>query len=329
MTRNRRRKAAIRTQQAAHGVPYMVARRLNGESTARPSVGHATAKVEVLPPLSDWTRAKSCQLWADTANHHGPLVALTISRGDQWWKLDDLAREVAGALQDQPDEQRGVWIHVGRYVVTKQEHLDGIAAVLDAAGALSRLTVRSVPNASHCEHASCRRRRGEPPAPRVERSGLDHRGSGVVLGPLLSLAEVMEQHPQLNTFGIGVFDPLRKTAGQRAAELASGREKLAEREAAVLEIAAWLRENVAPIKTPTVGSYSMKHVVERATEYLTNGELIAAALVAGYPVKFVPGPNPLLGMSARDVSRIDTATLSRGPFGGRGPAATDRDDLDD
>src|SRR5687768_8445613 len=37
-----------------------------------------------------------------------------------------------------------------------------------------------------------------------------------------------------------------------------------KREAAVLEIAAWLRENVAPIKTLTVGSYSMKHVVERA-----------------------------------------------------------------
>lgn len=71
------------------------------------------------------------------------------------------------------------------------------------------------------------------------------------------------------------------------AELASGREKLAEREAVVLEIAAWLRENVAPIKTPTVGSYSMKHVVERATEYMTNGERIAAALVAGYPVKFI------------------------------------------
>lgn len=91
--------------------------------------------------------------------------------------------------------------------MTKREHLDGIAAVLDAAGALSRLTVRSVPNAAHCEHASCRRRRGEPPAPRMVRSRLDHRPSGVDFGPLLSLAEVMEQHPQLNTFGIGVFAP--------------------------------------------------------------------------------------------------------------------------
>ena len=64
----------------------------------------------------------------------------------------------------------------------------------------------------------------------------------------------------------------------------------------MLEIAAWLRENIAPIKTPTVGSYSMKHVVEGATgDYMTNGELIAAALVAGYPVRFVPGPNRRVG----------------------------------
>jgi hypothetical protein len=206
--------------------------------------------------------------------------------------------------------------------VTKREYLDGIAAVLDAADALSRLTVRSVPDAAHCEHASCRRRRGEPPAPRAPRavrSRSDHRASGAVLGPALSLAEVMDQHPQLNTFGLGVFAPLRKTAGQRAAELASGREELAEREAAVLEIAAWLRENIAPIKTPTFGSYTMKHVVEHAIgEYVTNGELIAAALVAGYPARLVPGPNPLFGMSARDVHRIDTATRSRGRFGSRG-----------
>lgn len=139
----------------------------------------------------------------------------------------------------------------------------------------------------------------------------------------------MDQHPRLNTFGIGVYDPLRKTRGQREAELASGRMELAEREAAVLEIAAWLWENIAPIKTPTFGSYSMKHVVERAIgTYVTNGELIAAALVAGYPVKYVPGPNPLLGMSTRDVRRIETATRSGSSVGNRAQTVADRNDPD-
>jgi len=125
-------------------------------------------------------------------------------------------------------------------------------------------------------------------------------------GSPLSLAEVMEQHPELGRFGIGTFEPRKKTPEQRGAELAEGRRELADREAFVIEIAGWLQENIAPIKTPTVGSYRLKHVVERAIgEYVANGELIAAALLAGYPFKYTDGPNPLFGMSARDVDRVD------------------------
>jgi hypothetical protein len=80
MTRNRRRKIAIRIRQAALDVSYMVARRLITGSTGDPAAGQATAKVEVLPPLSAWTRPNFCQWWVDTANQHGPLTALTISR---------------------------------------------------------------------------------------------------------------------------------------------------------------------------------------------------------------------------------------------------------
>ncbi|WP_019311232.1 hypothetical protein [Kocuria rhizophila] len=127
-------------------------------------------------------------------------------------------------------------------------------------------------------------------------------------GPTLSLAQVMEQHPKLNFFGIGIFDSRSKTADQRQADLADGRAKLVARESAVLGIATWLIENIAPIKTPTVGSYHMKHVVEKAIgKYVSNGELIAAALVAGYAFKYTDGPNPLLGMSERDLKRLAQA----------------------
>src|SRR5690242_3795296 len=70
-----------------------------------------------------------------------------------------------------------------------------------------------------------------------------------------TLAEVMQQHPLLSSFGIGVYETRRKTPEQRRTELAAGREELAAGEARVLETVAWLRENIAPIKTPTVGSY--------------------------------------------------------------------------
>jgi hypothetical protein len=103
----------------------------------------------------------------------------------------------------------------------------------------------------------------------------------------------------------------RKTPEQRRDELADERVALAGQEAKVLEVATWLRGNVTPIKTPTVGSYRMKHVVERAiSKYVTNGELIAAALIAGYRFKYTAGPNMLFGMSTRDVKRIDSARLS-------------------
>ncbi len=122
---------------------------------------------------------------------------------------------------------------------------------------------------------------------------------------ITAFAEVMQQHPQLNSFGIGVFHARRKTAEQRQTDLAAGREELAGGVAMVMETAAWLRENITPIKTPTASSYSVKYVMERATgSYVTNGEFIAAALLAGYTFKYAQ-PNVLFGMSDRDLKRMN------------------------
>ena len=124
-----------------------------------------------------------------------------------------------------------------------------------------------------------------------------------------TLTDVMQLHPLLGEFGIGVWDlrvPRGATPEQRRATLAADREELAGREDTVAETAAWLRENITPIKTPGVNSYGMKHVMERATgRYVTNGEFIAAALIAGYAFRYTEGPNVLFGMSARDVRRVD------------------------
>ena len=127
-----------------------------------------------------------------------------------------------------------------------------------------------------------------------------------------TLAAVMEQHPLLNSHGIGVFDAHRKTREQREADLTAGRQELVDREAMVMTVASWLCDNIMPIQTPTADSYHMKHVVERALgEYVSNGELIAAALVAGYSFKHTEGPNVELGMSARDVKRVGSETSSQ------------------
>lgn len=117
------------------------------------------------------------------------------------------------------------------------------------------------------------------------------------------LAEVMEQHPQLNSFGLGVFDPSGKPGRVRDAELAKGRAELAEREARVYEIVAWLRDNLRPIQTPRWDSYGLKHLVEDQLGYITNGELIAAALIVGYSYRYRT-PNVEFGISARDIRRF-------------------------
>jgi hypothetical protein len=42
-------------------------------------------------------------------------------------------------------------------------------------------------------------------------------------------------------------------------------------------------------------------------QYVANGELIAAALMAGYPMSRPHGPNAQFGMSQRDVNRVRAA----------------------
>ncbi len=121
-----------------------------------------------------------------------------------------------------------------------------------------------------------------------------------------ALAEVMGEHPLLTYFGIGDFNAYQNTPEERRAEVAAQREELAAHEHGVAEVAAWLRQNIAPIKTPGIGSYGLKHLIEKQIgRYVSNGEAIAAALVAGYAFRYET-PNVAFGMSRRDVNRLRT-----------------------
>lgn len=123
---------------------------------------------------------------------------------------------------------------------------------------------------------------------------------------IAAMDEVMREHPRLSSFGIGVFQPWLKTAGQRRAELAVGRDELAASVVKVMETAVWLRDSITPIRTPTAGSYGVKHAMEQATgRYVTNGVFIAAALIGGYTFRY-DQPNVMFGMSARDLNRISS-----------------------
>lgn len=118
--------------------------------------------------------------------------------------------------------------------------------------------------------------------------------------------DVREAHPSLTDYGFGLYagekDPDKRSDDHLRALL-----RLDDALPHVVRVADWLRENIAPIKTPGghAHSYVLKHYAESCIgDYVSNGELIAAALMEGYPMRRLDGPNALFGMSRADVDAV-------------------------
>ncbi|WP_410582700.1 hypothetical protein [Amycolatopsis sp. lyj-108] len=116
--------------------------------------------------------------------------------------------------------------------------------------------------------------------------------------------KVLEEQPRLTYFGFGIFQQRGQTLQERQQEFAQRRTRLAAALPNVVKVYLWLRRNVQPIKTPAQGSYGLKHLAENVLgDYVSNGELIAAAIMAGYPMSTPHGPNANFAMSKRDIDR--------------------------
>lgn len=99
------------------------------------------------------------------------------------------------------------------------------------------------------------------------------------------LAVVMTREPLLNYSGIGYGD-FHRTRAERLATFERWRTELRAAAADVATVSAWLLANIEPIRTVNrrTTSYGIKHTVERSLDrYVSNGELIAAGIIAGYP----------------------------------------------
>ncbi len=74
------------------------------------------------------------------------------------------------------------------------------------------------------------------------------------------------------------------------------------------KIASYLMQNVRTRKTinKNHSSYTLKHIIENDVGYITNGEFIMAALVAGYAMSSVNRMNPCFNMDNRDLDFIAT-----------------------
>jgi hypothetical protein len=85
--------------------------------------------------------------------------------------------------------------------------------------------------------------------------------------------------------------------------------------AANVETAIAFLEQCQPLKTPNLSSYALKHAAERwgrhhgMQAYVTNGELIAAAVYLDFKVKPSVIPNLLVAVSVKDVQRLDPTCI--------------------
>lgn len=114
-----------------------------------------------------------------------------------------------------------------------------------------------------------------------------------------NLGEVMERFPTLGLYGMC------------SPNIDSDRRQLGEQSDSVDEIADLLILAVGGVRKPLVGSYWLKHQVERRLDrYVGNGEAIAAALLSGvFPYRELPRcPNVLFGMSRKDVEALSSRT---------------------
>lgn len=122
------------------------------------------------------------------------------------------------------------------------------------------------------------------------------------------LAGAMHQEPQLNAngFGAGMYS---RSAQERREQFAMWRAQLRGSAARIDEIREWLLQHVEPRQSinTNASSYHLKHLAEEDLgSYVSNGELIAAAIIAGYSYRRGAdgSPNATFGMSARSISEL-------------------------
>lgn len=123
------------------------------------------------------------------------------------------------------------------------------------------------------------------------------------------IAQVIKQIPELNDFGIGLYNRGRGLSEEEK------REKLKEGQEALLNNADWctvICEWLRPMqKIKTINrrhtSYGLKHIFERDSgQYVTNGAFICAAVHSGFDYKLTPSnPNVSFNISERSLNAVE------------------------
>ncbi|MGN7705007.1 hypothetical protein [Cellulosimicrobium sp. 22601] len=124
------------------------------------------------------------------------------------------------------------------------------------------------------------------------------------------LVIVMDREPTLTISGFSAGHG--KTPQERREQFANSRAELRSSAAHVDQVREWLVANIAPLKNVNdrAGSYGVKHFAEDSMgAHVFNGELIAAAIIAGYAYARprLGSPNTEFAMSQRSITAVRQA----------------------
>lgn len=119
-----------------------------------------------------------------------------------------------------------------------------------------------------------------------------------------AIKRAIEKCPELTAFGFGVFNEKYLPTAQRDAEFRKEREEMfAPRSLEQFERACdWLsgQRRTKQVNPRAGTSYGLKHKMEDAAGYVTNGMFIAAAIACGFKVARAFGsPNAFLNISTK------------------------------
>lgn len=237
-------------------------------------------------PLKDWGHVGDCAFFRQKEAEHGPLITVAMTPG-----FLDLMLEGLGFNYTDPKfpyQPEGLYsgLYAGRWIA-QLDRLPALVDFLTERKAIKKLRVRDVIDRAGCAHKLCARERTAAAFRETELSIDDIRAA---------LVQVMAEHPLLNYFGYG------RGIGVCLTDLDTLREQLRSDYAlSEIRIAVGYLEplpRLGPHSRKWSSSYTLKHRAEDTVSgYVSNGALIAAALILGIPIKTpVDSPNPLIAV---------------------------------
>jgi hypothetical protein len=129
------------------------------------------------------------------------------------------------------------------------------------------------------------------------------------------IADVLAQHPTLNSFGFGLYrnaENRKLSPEDRQRRIEEGQKYLYDHADEVAFVADWLSDVVKTKQVAGYSSYGLKHTAERQSPggYIANGSFIVGAIIAGFQVK-QDGPNAKFNMSVRSIKLKESVNSRR------------------